>query len=308
MFVAYLDEVGEAGAFVSRDHPKYNTSPAFGYAGFLIPEDQVRRFGEEFVRQKESLFARNVSSSSGDKGTWEIKGSEYFNKRTPDYPERLRVFDHLVKILLHRGGKLFYSATEKDIGTPKQTHLDRDKVESEAMQQALNRLARYADLHDSNLMVIMDQINEKERKERVHKMYGHVYSRQKEYQEMRRILEPPMHLDSELSSNIQFADWIAALVGRAIDYQLLEDSVYAWVTDRRKVKFLARDHKAFTYESKLHLHERSCEHIANSKLFNRTRPLYPENRSIPMSDENLKKLRQVVETNKARQQRTDFPS
>ena len=33
MLVAYLDEVAEAGAFVSKTHKNYNGSPAFGYAG-----------------------------------------------------------------------------------------------------------------------------------------------------------------------------------------------------------------------------------------------------------------------------------
>ena len=36
MLVAYLDEVAEAGAFVSKTHRNYNGSPAFGYAGFVI--------------------------------------------------------------------------------------------------------------------------------------------------------------------------------------------------------------------------------------------------------------------------------
>lgn len=37
MLLAYIDEIGETGAFVARDHPKFKTSPAFGYAGFIIP-------------------------------------------------------------------------------------------------------------------------------------------------------------------------------------------------------------------------------------------------------------------------------
>lgn len=37
-------------------------------------------------------------------------------------------------------------------------------------------------------------------------MYAHILGRSSEHKEMRRIIEPPMHLDSELSTNIQFAD------------------------------------------------------------------------------------------------------
>lgn len=52
MLLAYLDEVGEPGAFVSKEHPKYNTSGAFGYAGFIIPENHVRAFGAAFCRSR----------------------------------------------------------------------------------------------------------------------------------------------------------------------------------------------------------------------------------------------------------------
>ena len=30
MLIAYIDEVGEAGAFISKDHKRFNTSPVFG--------------------------------------------------------------------------------------------------------------------------------------------------------------------------------------------------------------------------------------------------------------------------------------
>ena len=36
MLIAYIDEVGEPGAFVSYDQAKFTTSPVFGYAGFVI--------------------------------------------------------------------------------------------------------------------------------------------------------------------------------------------------------------------------------------------------------------------------------
>ena len=35
MLFAYIDEIGEAGAFISKDHKRFNTSPVFGYAGFV---------------------------------------------------------------------------------------------------------------------------------------------------------------------------------------------------------------------------------------------------------------------------------
>ena len=74
------------------------------------------------------------------------------------------------------------------------------------MREALNRVARHADSHGSNVMVIIDQINEKARAARLPIMYSHVLGRAVEFPEMRRIIEPPMHIDSVLSANIQFTD------------------------------------------------------------------------------------------------------
>lgn len=36
MLLAYIDEIGEPGAFVAPDHRRFNTSAAFGYGGFVI--------------------------------------------------------------------------------------------------------------------------------------------------------------------------------------------------------------------------------------------------------------------------------
>ena len=47
MLIAYIDEVGEAGAFISKDHKRFNTSPVFGYAGVVIPEQHVRVKGQK---------------------------------------------------------------------------------------------------------------------------------------------------------------------------------------------------------------------------------------------------------------------
>lgn len=73
------------------------------------------------------------------------------------------------------------------------------------MQETLNRIARCADRQDQHVMVVIDQINEKTRAERLPNMYGHILGRAKDFPEMRRIIEPPMHVDSQLSANIQFA-------------------------------------------------------------------------------------------------------
>lgn len=81
-----------------------------------------------------------------------------------------------------------------------------------------------------------------------------------------------MHVDSQLSANNQFADWVAACVGRAIDYQLVDTSRYEWIARDRH---LGAIRGTFTLESKLHLHHRAVEDLNHSQIFDRVRPLYP---------------------------------
>lgn len=272
MLLAYLDEIGETGAFVARDDPKFNTSPAFGYAGFVVPELEARGFGREFAIEKRRLFATELASVE-DPNQWERKGAQVFRPRTPDsHPQHLRVFSALVRALGRHGGALFYYADEKPIGLPKDTNLNVRKRESDAMRETLNRLCTYAESLDQNLMVMLDQIHESERAKRLPNMYGHILGRAADRQEMLRIVEPPMHVDSVLSSNIQFADWIAAAVTRSIDYHLIYDTKYSWVPDKIGVAM----HGLFTNESKLHLWHRAVPDFNHSDIVKRYHPIHPK--------------------------------
>lgn len=297
MLVAYLDEIGETGAYISHDHERFNTSPAFGYAGFVIPDDRVREFGSNFTHQKRQLFKHEIAQAEAKKpgsgAMWEKKGAEYFHKRANiKNIENLRVFDSLVNKLLVCGGRVFYYADEKERGTPKQTRLDMDYREESAMAETLNRLARCAEKRDQNMLVMIDQINEKERKLRAHRMYGHVYSRSQTFGEMKRIIEAPMHLDSGVSGSIQFADWIAAAIGRAIDYQLEENSKFDWIPDA--IRSMNPAKRAFTFESKLHLFERAIEDINHSGLLNKTRHLYPPHHGQYVDPEVGQKMNKIA--------------
>lgn len=269
MLLAYIDEIGETGAFVSRDDPRFNTSPAFGYAGFVIPEDRARQFGSIFVQEKRALFGTELAAATNP-GQWERKGAGIFRPHTHTlFPQQIRVFKGLVRRVTALGGKLFYYADEKPIGTPGQTRLNTEERETAAMRETLNRLCRHADSHEANLMVLIDQINESQRAKRLPNMYGHILSRAAERHEMLRVIEPPMHVDSVLSANIQFADWIAAAITRAIDYHLIESSLYSWIPSE-----LAALRGTFTFESKIHLHQRSVEDITHSSILSTTRPLF----------------------------------
>jgi len=281
MLLAYIDEIGETGAFIARDHERFNTSPAFGYAGFVLPADNARAFGQSFAETKRILFRTEIAEAKHP-GRWERKGSSIFRPDTiAAYPQQIRVFNGLVRRLKSLGGALFYYADEKPLGTPKQTSLKTSDREVAAMREALNRIARHADSQGANVLVMIDQINEKTRAERLPTMYSHVLGRAADYPEMRRIVEPPMHIDSVLSSNIQFADWVAACVTRAIEYQVIKDSPYRWVAADSA---LSAVRGAFTHESKLHLWYRSVPDLNHSEVFRASRPLHPATTGVTLGD------------------------
>lgn len=291
MLLAYLDEIGAPGAYVSPQHPRYADSPAFGYGGFIIPESKAREFGARFAAAKKSLFKNEIPEGQ-DPGRWEKKGSSLlYAKVLDERPQNLRGLGSLVGALRGMDGWLFYYADEKPVGTPKQTNtgpVEFERREQSAMQEVLNRIARHADKSGESVMVMMDQINEKSRKQRLPQMYAHILGRSSDFPEMRRIIEPPMHVDSSLSANIQFADWVCAFAKRAIESQLVVDSRYEWILSAKQLRS-ARG--AFTYESKLHLYAREISDLVHSEILDPKRPVISDPSMI--SSENRRKLEQV---------------
>ena len=293
MLLAYIDEIGQTGAFVHPRHKRFSDSPAFGYGGFLIPEDKARDFGAYFAHSKQQLCKHEIPKGT-DPNQWEKKGSDLLYALV--YEERrqnLRVLGSLISKLRNLGGQLFYYAEEKPLGTPKETNCGPDEFkgrEESAMRESLNRLARAADVNDESVLVLMDQINEKSRKQRLPAMYAHILGRASWHEEMRRIVEPPMHIDSQLSANIQFADWVCAMIKRAIEYQLVEDSRYAWIAEARE---LQAEFGGFNHESKIHLWQRSIDDLHHSEVLNRDRRVIARSGSLLQKEENQKMLERV---------------
>lgn len=294
MLLAYIDEIGSPGAFVHPSHSRFADSPAFGYGGFILPEDNARQFGAHFAHKKRQFFQNDIPDGR-DPGRWERKGADLlFARAAEDRPQNLRLLGSLISKLRSLDGQLFYYAEEKPIGTPKETNCSsREFLEREqtSMRETLNRIARHADSLDQSVLVMMDQINEKSRKQRLPQMYAHIFGRASDFPEMRRIVEPPMHIDSELSSNIQFADWLCALYKRAIEYQLVHDSRYSWVP-RAKQFYAARG--AFTHDSKLHLFQRALEDLHHSEIIYPKRPVIDSNKTSRMNQLKLEAIRKAT--------------
>lgn len=289
MLLAYIDEIGEPGPYVSKDHKSFKTNPVFGYAGFVMPETTARKFGAIFTAEKRRVFATEINEAENP-GQWERKGSDIFTVDAwKHYKYQIRVFRGLVSKLNDLQGKVFFYAEQKELGTRKQVRLSDEERESNAMQETVNRLCRYAADHNENLLIMMDQINEKQRASRVADIYAHIFSRAQEFPEMRAAVEPPMHIDSALSSNIQYADWIATAVSRAMDYQLERDSKYDWIPQALK----SHMHHRITHESKLRLWQSSLPDLNHFDVFKTERPFLDRASNGSMSPENLAMLQKV---------------
>lgn len=249
MLIAYLDEFGHVGPYVSRDHARYKDHPVFGYAGYIIPAKNARYFGAEFLRVKRTLFKTEIEQAEKP-AQWERKGAEYFSTGSiTKRPEQVRAFTGLVTKLVDNGGNLFYYGDEKRRGTVKQTNKTSEDYTVEALRETINRICRHAEHKGEEVLIFMDDFTEKSRRELVAQMYGHIYARTKNFDEMRLIVEPPLHIDSKVNSSVQFADWVCGLVGRAADYQLIADSSFPWVEEKFSPKLTG----TFTYESKIRL-------------------------------------------------------
>lgn len=74
LYVAYLDEFGHIGPFISRIHPEHRTSPIFGLGGIVLPSDRVRGFATWFFKLKCNLLKFEIERSGvppremGEKG------------------------------------------------------------------------------------------------------------------------------------------------------------------------------------------------------------------------------------------------
>lgn len=138
MLLAYIDEIGEPGPYVAKDHPRFNTNPVFGYAGFVIPESSARRFGQIFTAEKRRVFASELRGVENP-GRWERKGSDIF---TPDawrrYGEQIRVFRGLINRLAELSGHVFFFAEQKEVGTRKQVRLSDEQRYARVGQSSLS--------------------------------------------------------------------------------------------------------------------------------------------------------------------------
>lgn len=216
MLFAYLDDFGHSGPYIDRADSKHNTSPVFGFAGFVLPDSQVRPFSSFFIQLKGNTLKRDLDACGKHVARWEKKGTSLFTRKALERYTSVRESGfRLLYEIRKRGGFVFYYGREK--------MRDRDDLKSVGLQttvlsHTIRRLDEIALRKNQRLAIVMDQSSSRgDFLDTAQKtMFGKNACRQ--------IVSPPFEVVSHLDQNVQAADWIAALLGKLYAHKLHPES------------------------------------------------------------------------------------
>lgn len=209
-YIAYLDEFGHIGPYISRDDPKYNDSPVFGLAGFVIPASTVREFGTWFFQRKCELLDFEIKRSGKHPALWEKKGASLFTVANVEkYPELRRFTNKLFKKIESLDGFIFYVGTKK---SPKPESHDPNRLYAKMLIEAIKRIDTFCTEDCKPVGHFLMALDEHDQRSALitaaaQSMYAQNHRR-------RTLIEPPFHLESHRYQTVQAADWIAGLIGR----------------------------------------------------------------------------------------------
>lgn len=210
MYFAYLDEFGHIGRFIDRNDPRFNDSPVFGFAGYILPANQVRSFGTWFYQLKCYLLAFEIQRDGAHAATWEKKGSSlYTTLNVAKYRELRVATNRILNKIEGIGGHVFYVGVNKvgrlDGRNPKLLYMS-------VLREAMKRLNQYALERDTEMLIVMDEHQDRQQILTIasQQMYGAFWRD--------RIIEPPFQVESHRFQTCQCADWICGLVGRFGSY------------------------------------------------------------------------------------------
>lgn len=208
LYIAYLDEFGHIGPFISRSDARYNDSPIFGLAGLVLPFDQVRPFATWFFQLKCNLLDFEIRRDGIHPAKWEKKGSSlYTTNNMQSYPHLRQATNRILNKIPSLGGHAVYVGLQKTF--PPHMH-DPVSLYRAVLMETIKRLNQECVAKKANFLVILDEQEDKFRHEIVEAsgrtMFGD--------EGRKALIEPPIQAESHLYQTLQCADWICGLIGR----------------------------------------------------------------------------------------------
>jgi hypothetical protein len=223
-YVAYLDEFGHVGQYVSRNHPKYKTHPAFGFAGLMLPTTEIREFAIYFYKLKCQLLAWDLANENPKNlpaYQWEKKGSQLYALRNVTKYEQLRrstfrLLNHIEKT----GGHVFYTGEHKT--TDPDAHNSTETFKRQLLQ-SVRKIDRFCAQRGSTFMLMLDEQRAGNEWRETNVEVCTLAMFEDASEKCRTLIEPPIQAESHLFQTIQCADWICGLIGRLTALLLAPD-------------------------------------------------------------------------------------
>jgi hypothetical protein len=255
LYIAYLDEFGHIGPYISKSHDIHNTHPVFGLGGIVLPENRVREFATWFYKLKSNLLAYEISRSGKHPARWEKKGSALLTAQNfRNYPEVGRAMNRILNTIAKMGGFVFYFGLGK-YKLPEDS--SSESLYAAVLRMAIQRLNEQCVAENTEFMLVLDESDPKFHRDVILKratstMFGQDYCKQ--------LIEPPFQVRSHLYQTLQCADWICGLMGRLAAYQAepIEFEEFKWAEDyfSNRIERVSRRSSIRTKERGLQLREK----------------------------------------------------
>ncbi|MDY0270581.1 DUF3800 domain-containing protein [Trichloromonas sp.] len=214
LYIAYLDEFGHIGPYVSHDHPSHKTHPVFGLGGIVLPHGQVRCFATYFFQLKNRLLEFELKKSGKHPAKWEKKGAALYTlQNVQKYPELRKATFRLLNRITKAGGFVFYVGFEKRRDLVRH---DSKNIYYAALREAIKRLDQECEAKNDQFLLMLDQQEKNVMRTEIVEtaalsMFGE--------EPRKTLIEPPIQAESHLYQNLQCADWICGIVGRMAHYK-----------------------------------------------------------------------------------------
>ena len=211
MHIAFSDEFGHVGPFKARNDPRFNQSPIFGLAGYVLPHRQVRHFATFFLQLKSQMLAYELNKNGEHPATWEKKGTDLITTRNISRYRHIREgLARLVNEIRKRDGKIVFYGREKYM---KPAAANSSGLYTTVLSHMIRSIDEFCCQKSSQYLMILDQHSD-----RIKLLESATKTMFSPQSPARCLLEPPFQVESHLYQTIQAADWIATMVGRVQAY------------------------------------------------------------------------------------------
>lgn len=221
MLIAFLDEFGHSGPFVSRTDPRHSHSPVFGLAGYVLPHQQVRHFATFFFQLKTNLLAAELRHVQDHPATWEKKGGDLVTTR--NIRRYVHIREALIRVMneIYKcNGKLVYYGRQK-YQSPAASNASG--LYTTVMAHTIRAIDTYCCGIRGQFMMILDQHSD-----RIKLLESATKTMFSPQTPARCLIEPPFQVESHLYQTIQAADWIATMVGRLMAFTVEPQQYADW--------------------------------------------------------------------------------